>query len=231
MLLPFLPKPLLFFKSKKAREQLSDRYQQGLQDQGSIDFLFNPGSQSPAPRVFLAGSMTGASRSHSPMEETSHHMDINAEVWTHAEEAQQRGKLIILGQKERTRADLGRHSNCSLPFPRGARGPHYRTYFIPQGSNICSSANHKIYRGEPKKKIRSTHQTHLIWNRKRPNEYVNTCKFFISFLKQFHLQMNNAFWGRTGPPFLHCRKMCFLRFTFLTLLSWESSCDAISDPV
>ena len=80
MLLPFLPKPLLFFKSKKAREQLSDHYQQGLQDQGSIDFLFNPGSQSPAPRVFLAGSMTGASRSHSPMEETSHHMDINAEV-------------------------------------------------------------------------------------------------------------------------------------------------------
>lgn len=80
MLLPFLPKPLLFLKSKKAREQLSGRYQQGLQDQGSIDFLFNPGSQSPEPRVFLAGNMTGASRSHSLMEETSHHMDINEKV-------------------------------------------------------------------------------------------------------------------------------------------------------
>ena len=61
----------------------------------------------------------------------------------------------------------GRLSNCSLPFPWGARGPHYHTYFLPQGSNICSSANHKIYREEPNKNIRSTHQTHLIWNRKR----------------------------------------------------------------
>ena len=44
MLLPFLPKPLLFFKSKKAREQLSDHYQQGLQDQGSIDFCSTQGA-------------------------------------------------------------------------------------------------------------------------------------------------------------------------------------------
>ena len=167
MLLPFLPKPLLFLKSKKAREQLSGRYQQGLQDQGSIDLQFNPGSQSPALHVFLAGNMTGASGSHSLMEETSHHMNVNVKSsW---------------GRKERTRADLGRLSNCSLTFPRGAWGPHYRTYFLPQRSNISSSAHHKIYREEPKKKIHSTYQTHLIWNRKRLLMNVSTPASF-SFL-------------------------------------------------
>lgn len=49
----------------------------------------------------------------------------------------------------------------------------------------------------------STHQPHLIWNRKRPIMNTSTrLSFFISFRKQFRLQMNYAGLDGTSIPTL-----------------------------
>ena len=55
--------------------------------------------------------------------------------------------------------------------------------------------------------ISFTHHAHLIRNRKKTHsEYVNTSKFFTSFLKQFHLQMNYA--GLDGTAIPPCQEKC-----------------------
>lgn len=152
MLLPFLPKPLLFLKSRK--------------QESSCQIVINRAFRTKVPSI--CSSTWGASPQHL--------VCSRRVIWPELPEATvqwrrpaikrtsvQKYELVLKkrsrggnwsswGQKERTRADLGRLSNCSLTFPRGAQGPHYQTYFLPQGSSICSSANHKIYREELKKK-------------------------------------------------------------------------------
>lgn len=205
MLLPSFPNHF-FLKSKKAREQLLGRYQQGLQDQGSIDLQFNLGSPVPLStlHVFLAGNMTGASRSHSLVEETSHHMDINV-----------KSSWGLVEREQSSRADLGKTLKLLPNIPtRGPRTTLWDLFFTTEIQYLPPLKIIKFIERNRRKNTFNLSNSSDLKQKKTPNEYVNTCKFFISFLKQFHLQMDNASGVGQGPPFLHCREMCFFALHF-----------------
>lgn len=154
----FLPNSILFLKSKRKREQSLGHYQQGLQDQGSSPSNLQF-THTASPRRLVCSQR--AVWLLPPWATVQQKRPSITQTWTKGQlkyklvlrKHRKRGKLIILGVGGMDQRRLTKATELFLKgFPWGPRGPYPLTYFSLRVFSVCTSAIHKYYTEEPKKK-------------------------------------------------------------------------------